>query len=112
MFYDQDGADVDSVPRTLDNVAEILRSNHLNNTETTTAGYGVNGRGVSLLNGAGAVGEIALDSNNDITIDGTAPIVTNGATDGQILISNGTSVCPSRHCSGKSAIKSGTSFRL
>ena len=94
MFYDQDGADVDSVPRTLDNVAEILRSNHLSNTETTTAGYGVAGRGVTLLNNAATPvnTEIALDANNNITIgtDGTfvTPITTNGATTGQILIAD------------------------
>ena len=45
MFYDQDGADIDSTPRTLDNAAEIFRSNHLPNAITTNAGYGVAGRG-------------------------------------------------------------------
>ena len=96
LFYDQDGADVESIPRTLDNVAEILRSNHLSNTETTTAGYGVAGRGIVLKNNASTPvdTEIALDANNNITIAGTAPITTNGATPDQILSYNGTSFVP------------------
>ena len=83
MFYDQDGADVDSVPRTLDNVAEILRSNHLSNTETTTAGYGVAGRGIVLKDTAGVDTELSIGSNDKIRLDGvelsTGHIIEDGA---------------------------------
>ena len=83
MFYDQDGADVDSVPRTLDNVAEILRSNHLSNTETTTAGYGVAGRGIVLKDTAGVDTELSIGSNDKIRLDGvelsTGHIIENAA---------------------------------
>ena len=70
LFYDQDGADVESIPRTLDNVAEILRSNHLSNTETTTAGYGVAGRGIVLKDTAGVDTELSIGSNDKIRLDG------------------------------------------
>ena len=92
LFY-KDQLGIEGVnPNGLDDVNDILRSSHLVNAANANASYGVNGRGVSLLNGAGAVGEIALDSNNDIQI-GTAgtfvtPIVTNGATSGQILVAD------------------------
>ena len=94
LFY-ADELGVEGVnPNGLDDVNDILRSSHLVNADNANASYGVAGRGVTLLNGAGTNTEIALDSNNDITIGGTTPITTNGATSGQTLISNGTSFIP------------------
>ena len=94
LFY-ADELGVEGVnPNGLDDVNDILRSSHLVNSTNANASYGVAGRGVTLLNGAGTNTEIALDTNNNITIDGTAPIETNGATDDQILRFNGTNFVP------------------
>ena len=90
LFY-ADELGIEGVnPNGLDDVNNILRSSHLVNTLTATAGYGAPGRGVVLLNNASTPvnTEIALDANNDITINGTAPIVTNGATENQVLVAD------------------------
>ena len=90
LFY-ADQLGIEGVnPNGLDDVNNILRSSHLVNGLNANASYGVAGRGVTLLNNASTPvnTEIALDANNNITIAGTAPITTNGATNNQILRSD------------------------
>ena len=91
LFYDQDGADIDSIPSTLDNAHEIFRSNHLQNTVTSNAGYGVAGRGVVLLNNASTPvnTELAFDANNKITRDNNVALNDNVINDiGDVSISS------------------------
>ena len=70
LFY-ADELGIEGVnPNGLDDVNDILRSSHLVNTITATAGYGVAGRGVVLLDTAGANKELSISSNDKLRIDG------------------------------------------
>ena len=71
LFY-ADELGIEGVnPNGLDDVNNILRSNHLQNTVTATAGYGVPGRGIVLLDTAGTNKELSISSNDKLRIDGT-----------------------------------------
>ena len=71
LFY-ADQLGIEGVnPNGLDDVNDILRSSHLVNTLTATAGYGAAGRGVVLLDTAGANKELSISSNDKLRIDGT-----------------------------------------
>ena len=71
LFY-ADELGIEGVnPNGLDDVNNILRSSHLVNTVTATAGYGAPGRGVVLLDTAGANKELSISSGDKLRIDGT-----------------------------------------
>ena len=71
LFY-ADQLGIEGVnPNGLDDLNNILRSSHLVNTVTATAGYGAPGRGVVLLDTAGANKELSISSNDKLRIDGT-----------------------------------------
>ena len=94
LFY-ADQLGIEGVnPNGLDDLNDIIRGSHLVNPVNANASYGAAGRGVTLLNNAATPvnTEIALDANNNITVDGTAPITTNGATTGQILVANASGI--------------------
>ena len=110
LFYKYEEGLTGVASNGLDDVSDILRSNHLANSTDADRGYGQAGRGIVLLNNASTPvnTEIALDANNNITIGGTAPITTNGAVEFDTLVANASGI----FVPGASSSAGGTSQRI